>query len=137
MYDTLRREYYWPNRSTDVCNTVQHCHGWHRMSTRFKHQRQLQPFPPSGLLESIAIGILGAYPRTKSGKQYIYIITDRYTKLTRAVLAANKLSTHVADIHSNHSVFPCQIPDFILSDEGQTFVSKHFISLCDCLDVKE
>lgn len=39
VYDTFRREFYWPKMSTDVYDTVLHCQKFPIMGTEIKHQR--------------------------------------------------------------------------------------------------
>lgn len=46
-YDTLWHEYYWPNMSKVLYNTVRHYHDHPRIGTNFKYQCQLGLFPPS------------------------------------------------------------------------------------------
>lgn len=81
--------------------------------------------------------MLGLLPRTESGNQYLVIIIDRYSKLNGKLLATNISSTHVAHTVFKHYVIANEIPDFILSQNGQQFVSRCFITFCSYLDVKK
>lgn len=81
--------------STDVYHTVRHYQNCPRIGTKFKCQCLLKPFTPSGSFELNTIGIIGPLPRAKSGAEYVVIITDQYSKLTRVVLTLNTLSTHL------------------------------------------
>lgn len=129
MYDTLRSEYSWRNMSTDVHNKVRHCQHWPRMGIKFKNQRQLQLFLPSGSIELIVIDIIGPLRITKLGNQYVKHIINRYRELARAVLTTNISSIGLAYIFSSHWVIPYGTPDILLSEIVQQFATKCFISL--------
>lgn len=49
--------------------------------------RKLKPhlFPPTGLLQSVRIDIVGFLPKTKSGNQFIVVMTEMLLKLTKIV----------------------------------------------------
>lgn len=77
MYDTLRREYVWLNMSMDVCIAVRLSQNYLGVKTKFKHQRQLKLFSPSGPLEFTAANILCLLPQAKSCNQFAVIIIER------------------------------------------------------------
>jgi len=66
----------------------------------------------------------------------VIVITDRYSKLTRAIPVASITAPHVASIFVDHWVIPYGIPEQILSDNGKQFVSKFFAALCAFLGAK-
>lgn len=75
MYETLKREYYWNNMSTDMYNTVRHC--WPCPATiKFKPRRQLQLSSPSGQFQIIEFDILGPLLRTNYSNQCMVVITE-------------------------------------------------------------
>lgn len=80
--------------------TFKNCSQSPRKGTVFNYQCQLELFPPAGPLEFFAVHILGSLPRTKTRNQYVVIITDRYSKLTRALPTAKPTSTQVTHIPS-------------------------------------
>lgn len=102
---------------------VRNCKDFPGMKAEFKHQRQIQLFSPSGLLEFIEIDILGPLllrlPRTRSGNQFVVLNTDRYSTLARAVPPSQLSSTHVAHIFINNWVVTYGLPDIMQSDNGQ------------------
>ncbi len=56
----------------------------------------------------------------------LLLITDRYSKLTRAV-ALRKITAHaVAKTLCDHWVFAYGPPVYLLSENGQQFTAKHF-----------
>ena len=136
MYDTMRRSLYWQHMANDINNTVERCPSCLKHRPHPVHQRHLKLFPAKGPLEYIAIDILGPLPRTKTGRQYVVVITDRYSKLTRAVPTAKITAPVVAAVVLEHWVIPYGIPNHILSDNGSQFVSKFFSALCAFLGAK-
>lgn len=126
-YCTLKRQYFWPIISGDVYSKVRHYQIFPQMRTKFKRHRQLQLFSRSDRLELIANDFHGLLPRTRSDSQLVIIITDRYSKMTHAILTTKILSTHVAEIIPDNCFMPYLIPDIILSDNGQHVLSKIFI----------
>lgn len=88
MYDLLRPDYYWPHMVTYVYDTVKNCSQSPRIGTKFKHHRQLDFFPPAGPLKFVPIDIHGSLPRTKTGHQFVVIIIERRSLLTRDIPTA-------------------------------------------------
>lgn len=50
LYDSLQQDYYWPNMVMDDDNIANSCNQCPRMGVKFKYQRQLELFPPAGVL---------------------------------------------------------------------------------------
>lgn len=80
--------------------------------------------------------ILEPPPRTEISNQFVVTITDRYSKLTRALLTAKITSTQVADIFSYERVMTCGIPGCTFFDNGQQDMSMFFTLLCMYLKMK-
>lgn len=53
----------------------------HARVLKFKPQRQLERFPPAGPMESVAIDIVSALTRIKTGNQFILFVTARHSTL--------------------------------------------------------
>ena len=84
MYQTLRGDFYWPSMTVDIHFTVDRCDSYAR--NRIKDQRNIYPmklFPAANPLEFVAMDILGPLPKTKHGKRFILVVTDRFSKLTK------------------------------------------------------
>ena len=86
MYQTLRDYYYWPSLAVDVLGWVAVCPICAKnrlMGTRSEAFMRL--FPATEPFTATAINLLGPLPRTPGGYEYILVICDRLTKVTRAV----------------------------------------------------
>lgn len=137
MYDTMRRDYYWPHMANDVAEIINQCQSCARNRGHVKLQRQLQLFPASGPLEFVALDILGPLPKTKKENLYVVVMTDRYSKLTRDIPTSSITTTAVKYIFSEHWINPHGIPAFVLTDNGTLLVSKFFATLCTHLGLKQ
>lgn len=80
--------------------------------------------------------IAGPLSRTTQRDQYVLVITDRYSNLTRAVPATKTSKTHNAVIFLKHWIVPFGTPRYVLAGDGPKFVSKIFATICEYLEVK-
>ena len=137
MYYTLRREYYWPMMASDVYNTVKECSSCASVrGTLFKHQKYLKLFPAAGPLEFIAIDILGPLPKTRKGNQVVLVITDRFSKICRAIPLPNQKAVTLAEAFLNNWIYPYGAPLYLLTDNGSNLAAKFFEAVCYFLGVK-
>lgn len=98
VYDTLKREGFWPNTSTALYSAVRRYPYYLRKRNEFKKQCQRQLFLPNGPLKVSVIYLLGQLPRTWLGNQFVAIFTDWYSSRTGAIPTSNILPDQVADI---------------------------------------
>lgn len=137
MYDTMRRKYYWPIMYGDVEHYVWNCRSCAQVDgTLTKSQTKLQLFPATAPFEELAIDLVGPLPKTRNGKKHILVITDRYSKLSRATAMAQVTAPYIASVMLNTWIFPYGIPDSILTDNGPQFIADFFEHLCAILGVK-
>ena len=87
-------------------------------------------FPATRPLEDVAIDILGPLPRTSGGKEYVLLVTDRFTKLVAAVPLARITAYSVAVAFCEAWAFKYGPPATLLSDNGSQFASKLFQTVC-------
>jgi len=86
MYQTMRNHYYWPLLAADVFGWVAACPtcAKHRLMGT-KSTARMRLFPATEPFADLAIDLPGPLPRTPEGYEYILVICDRFTKVTRAV----------------------------------------------------
>ena len=137
QYYTMRQSMYWPSMMLDIQKQSRNCCdcGRERVKLR-KHQAPLKLFPASSPLEYVAIDILGPLPKAKSGDRFILVITDRFSKFTRAVPMKTISALNVCKIFLDHWVFAYGAPTHVLSDNGSQFASKLFQFVCSSLGVR-
>ncbi|CDF38002.1 unnamed protein product [Chondrus crispus] len=131
MYFALCREYYWPHLAADVAATgrgYRTC-AMNRVKLR-KHLNRWRLFPATRPLESLAIDILGPLQKMKAGKQFLLVITDRFTKLTQVMTLRTVTAYTVAVAFCDAWVFKYGVPRSLLSDNGPQFNAKFLHSTC-------
>ena len=117
MYQTLRRDFYWPSMTVDIHFKVDNCASCAR--NRIKEQRNVYPmklFPAEKPLDFVAMDILGPLPRTKHGKQFILVVTDRFSKLTKTEALRTITSLSVAKAFCRIWVYNYDRPSVLLTD---------------------
>jgi RNase H-like domain found in reverse transcriptase/Integrase zinc binding domain/Integrase core domain len=139
LFASLRRDFFWPQMAADCEAFVKRCPSCARKELKCKRRRAkfLKLFPPSGPLEFISIDILGPLPKTKSGHQYLVIIPDRFSKLTRALPVQNVTAETVAIAFFNECRSMYGIPLVLLSDNGPQFASRFFQAVCATVGVEQ
>lgn len=122
----MRRDYYWPNMASDMYRVVSTCHSCDKSDTKLKHKSRVQFLLETRPLEVFAMGTFGFLLKTTKGNQPVVIISNRYSKLTRAVHIARIKMTAVACLFFDSWVFPYGIPSYVLTKNGAQFVRKCF-----------
>jgi len=86
MYAAMRRYYYWVGMAADVVSYVRNCDSCDRQRVRQLAWRSpLTLFPATMPFQDIAVDHYGPLERTAAGHRFILVITDRFTKLVRAI----------------------------------------------------
>lgn len=96
-----------------VYSTVAACESCVENSSNTKQKRHLQLFPSTDPLEFDATDILGPLSKTAQENQYVFIIMERYSKLTRAILAALITTNNGANIIFDPWVIPYRRPTYL------------------------
>lgn len=86
LYCSIKQHFYWSGRAVDCFATVHNCAelSENRMKPRCKIG-SMKLFSATAPLQSVSIKILGELIRTQSAHRYILVITDRFTKLAKAI----------------------------------------------------
>ena len=88
--------------AVDCYETVRKCSTCTKNRIMSKQRvKPLQLFPPSGPLESVAIDAFGPLIKTSRGNQYLLMITDPYSKLTKSVPLKSISAEAVAEDFTN------------------------------------
>lgn len=89
-----------------------------------------QPSPLHRRLKYVAMNKLCSFPKTRSGKQFIVVITDLYPKLTIATSTARTTVAAVVTISFDHWISNFGIQLWTLADNGPQITSKFFLAIC-------
>ena len=104
--------------------------------TRYKVQKHMKLFPTTGPLAFLAMDLLGPLPRTHQGNEYVFVITDRFTKLCRSVHLRNTKAVTVATVFLDLWVYGYGAPSYVLTDNGPQFAAKLFEAVCIMICIK-
>ncbi len=137
LYCNLKRHMYWPAMAVDCYAVVRKCSTCAKNRIKLRQRTNpLQLFPPAGPLESVAIDIFGPLLKTPRGNEYLLMLTDRYSKLTKSVPMKSISAEAVAKAFTAEWALTYGPPKDLLSDNGSAFNSKFFASVCTILNVR-
>ena len=139
QFYTMRQNFYWPSMSADVRKVSQNCDVCAQERIKLRtHFAPLKLFPAQRPLEFVAIDILGPLERSAAdGSRYILVMTDRFSKLTKAV-PLKKITAHkVAQAFLEHWCFNYGFPAMLLSDNGSQFTAALFKTVCTELGIRQ
>lgn len=120
----------------DMYATVADCELCAKRDFKVTHERHLHLFPPSAPLKFIAVDIQGPFPRATKGSQYVVVVPDRYSKLTRAIPIAKTSAIQATKILFNHWLARYGMPRYFLTEKGPQFVAMILERLCCELKIK-
>lgn len=83
-----------------------------------KKQRKLRLYPPAAPLDFVAIAILIPLPKTKSRTKYIGVVTDRYSKASKAIRTTKRESVKIGSFLMEHWVGSYVILSTVQKDNG-------------------
>lgn len=131
MSDTMQRDYFWTNKAFEIYKTSSSCGSCAENSTSAERGRYLRLFTVTRLLQFVTMNISGPGPETTKRHQRALVITDHYSKLTRAIHITRIPTNVVAEICFNVRVIQCGIPANLLTDDGSRYgagSSKRYVT---------
>ena len=119
MYRTLRPNYWWRGMKKDIAEFVSQCLVCQQVKA--EHQSpagRMQPlFIPEWKWDHITMDFVVGLPRTRSGRDAVWVIVDRLTKSTHFLAINMSFSLHqLARIYVNEVVSRHGVPMSIVSD---------------------
>lgn len=124
MFHTLRQTYYSTHMTREFYMTIAQCASCAQNGIHYRRKRRLQLFPVEGSLRFFAIDILPPLPKTRQRSQYGLAITERYSKLKRAIATSNSTASHVENLFFDHRIVLFGFPTYLLTDDGPQFGSN-------------
>src|SRR4051812_1799361 len=131
MYEGLKRQYGWPGMK-HVAEFVARCLTCQQV--KIEHQRpagELQPLSiPQWKWEDVTMDFVGGLPRSRKGRDTIWVIVDRLTKSAH-FLPIRKTDTirELSKLYMDEIVRMHGIPLSIVSDRDPLFTSKFWQTL--------
>eukprot|EP00171_Calliarthron_tuberculosum_P022605 IDg22605t1 len=137
MYQTMRKQFYWPGLALSCYQAVRACPACARERIKLQsNSTTMKLFPPSGPLEDVTMDLLGQLWPTDRGHTQILVIVDRFTKMVRAILLKTVSVFDVAKAFTRHWAFAYGIPKTVLTDNGKQFSAKFLQQVYRILGVK-
>lgn len=134
----IREFFYWPSMATQIKEFVTKCdtckeikHPKHTLRPPMgKEVITLRPF------QKIYVDFLGPYPRTKSGKAFIFIVLDHKTKFVLLKAMAKATAKSVNKFLVEEIFHKFGVPEVLHSDNGKQFTSEAFQNLLTLFGIK-
>ena len=136
--ERLLQSYYWPTMDRDVAIHIKGCQ---RCQSRRIDDRPrphlLTPLPQcSELNQRVHVDLYGPLKDTESGKKYVLVMTDAFSKYAEVVAVQNKEASTVSLAIFNRWICRFGCPLEIVSDGGREFVNKLSAELYKLLNIK-
>lgn len=100
MYDSLGMKYSWPHMSTGVHYLMSQCQSCRNHQPSEKHHQILRLFPLLKLREFVKKDILGPLMWTRLEKWLTDVMTERFSRLTRAISVAMIFAPNILTVRS-------------------------------------
>lgn len=123
LYQFLRRRLFWPKMSVDfyaIAQSYSSC-GKNRVTLR-RNSKDMQLFPETAPMEFVTIGIFDQLLTTKRGNQFLFAITDWFSKPVKTVSLANISIGAIAIAFVNNWVLEYFPPKWLLFHNGSVYV---------------
>jgi len=95
-----------------------------------RNTNYLKTFPPTEPLTDLCRYLLGPLPRTAAVNEYLLVIVDRFSKMTRAISLERIDAETIAAAFLDDWVAAYGPPATVLSDNGPQFRSTFFQGVC-------
>lgn len=124
---TLRKTsevYFWPNMKEDIREFVKTCQTCQKRSPR-KGETELQPikkFPTP--FYQVGMDVMGPLPITRSGKRYIVIAVDHFTKWVEIRAIESNDAQSIASFFHEDVICRHGVPEILTTDQGTEFINE-------------
>jgi transposase InsO family protein len=134
----LQEDYFWPGMSRDVRQHVKACEVCKRSKSSNLGRRGLmgQPKPAHRPWQVISVDFVGPLTRSRSGKRFILVVTDAYTKMVVAEALHDSTTKKLTGFLEGQVFLKHSVPEIVISDNGPQFISKPFLKLLSDYKVK-
>lgn len=131
----VRQRFYWVNNKRDVAKWCMECPECQIHNKQSCVKAPLKQYRVGNPMERVALDIFGPLPRTSTGKLYILVISDYYTRWTECYPMADIEAQTVAKLFASEFVCRFGTPREVHTDQGRQFESDLFQELCKILNI--
>ena len=116
--------FFWPNMKEDIHEFVQACPICQKRD-RKKGETELQPIKkfPKPFFQ-VGIDVMGPLPITKSGKRYIVIAVDHFTKWVEIRALESNDAQSIASFFHEDVICRHGVPEILTTDQGTEFINE-------------
>ena len=127
----IREQYFWPKMREDVRRIIGKCPDCcltkaARPLARGT-MRSRKPFAP---WDTVAVDMMGPYPRTSRGKRFILVATDLFSRWTEAFPTSNSETETIARVLEDELFTRWGYPRAILTDNAPQFRGRAWQKYC-------
>ncbi|KAG6922147.1 hypothetical protein G0U57_003603, partial [Chelydra serpentina] len=128
-------KFFWPGVHREVKDYCVSCPDCQHATPAGVRRAPLVPLPVVGIpLERVAMDLVGPFPKSKAGYQYIFVLMDYATRFPEAIplrsITARTIAAELVKIFARVG-----LPREILTDQGTNFTSKLFRQVCALLGI--
>lgn len=137
-FDKISHRYYWPGMYADVKHWVSSCVDCASKKTpRLPLAGMMQPIVVREPFEVVGVDILGPLPLTTTGRRYVVVFSDYFTKWVEAFAVAKADAPSIAKLLVEEVVCRYGACVKLLSDRGKVFLGKVVESICNVLGIRK
>ena len=127
----LADHFFWPKMRRDVERHVLRCITCHKAKSCLNHYGLYTPLPiPSVPWEDISMDFVLCLPRTKRGRDSIFVVVDRFSKMAHFIPChKSDDASHIVELFFRKIVRLHGVPRTIVSDHDTKFLSYFWKTL--------
>ncbi|WVZ80755.1 hypothetical protein U9M48_028208 [Paspalum notatum var. saurae] len=137
-HEGLAAHFFWPQMRRDVERLVARCTTCQKAKSRLSNHGLYMPLPvPTSPWLDISMDFVLGLPRTKKGRDSIFVVVDRFSKMAHFI-PCHKTddASSVAELFFREIIRLHGIPNTIVSDRDAKFLSHFWRSLWNKLGTK-
>lgn len=134
----VKRKYYWPQLTKDVRSHIQKCTicKQSKPSNRAQHPEMGRQRITTKPFQLIALDFIQSLPRSKTGNAHLLVIMDIFSKFCLLFPLRKISAPQVCQILEQNWFRRYSTPEYLISDNATTFLSKDFKALLDKYGIK-
>jgi hypothetical protein len=129
--DVLTAHFFWPKMRRGVERYMSRCTTCNKAKSQLNPHGLYMPLHvPSVPWDDIFVDIVLGLPRTKRGKDSIFVVIDRFSKMTHFISChKSDITSHIADLFFTEIVCLHGVSNTIVSDRNAKFLSHYWRTL--------